>query len=100
MIDIAEFLSVCVYLSERAGDIIRDVHASGQKQENMKIDGPVTIADIRAQKTIQHNLNALYPSLVIKGEESDKRTSQVESDIKPEMLTKEVREMVSGKDLL
>jgi 3'-phosphoadenosine 5'-phosphosulfate (PAPS) 3'-phosphatase len=41
----------------------------------------VTIADIRAQKTIMHNLKALYPHLTVKGEESDVSTDKVESAV-------------------
>ena len=46
-INVAEFLSVIVYLAEKSGDIIRKVEASGEKQISMKDkEGPVTIADI------------------------------------------------------
>jgi 3'-phosphoadenosine 5'-phosphosulfate (PAPS) 3'-phosphatase len=41
---------------EESGDL--------KTQEKGK-DGPVTVADIRVQKTIESNLLALYPSLNI-----------------------------------
>jgi 3'-phosphoadenosine 5'-phosphosulfate (PAPS) 3'-phosphatase len=82
IISVAEFLSVLVFLAEKSGDIIREVEASGEKQTSMKDkEGPVTIADIRAQKTIMHNLRALYPHLTVKGEESDVSTDKVESAV-------------------
>lgn len=61
----------------------------------MKVEGPVTIADVRAQKTIKDSLLALWPNLVIKGEESEERTDQVESAVKVEELTHAVRNFVS-----
>jgi len=96
---VAEFLSVLVYLAERSGDIIRDVEASGEKQISMKMEGPVTIADIRAQKTITENLLALYPSLVIKGEESDKSMETVDAASKPEELTESIRSLVKNETI-
>jgi len=96
---VAEFLSVCVYLAERSGDIIRDVEATGEKQISMKVDGPVTIADIRAQKTITENLLALYPSLVIKGEESDKSMENVDAACKPEELTDAIRNLLKNETI-
>jgi len=98
-INVAEFLSVLVYLAERSGDIIRDVEASGEKQISMKMEGPVTIADIRAQKTITENLLALYPSLVIKGEESDKSMETVDAASKPEELTESIRSLVKNETI-
>jgi len=57
-ISVAEFLSVCIYLSEQCGKIIRDVEASGCLQIKTKEgdDSPVTVADVKVQKTIEHNL--------------------------------------------
>ena len=65
----------------------------------MKTEGPVTIADIRAQKTITENLLALYPSLVIKGEESDKSMENVDAACKPEELTEEIRALINTNTL-
>ena len=47
-INVAEFLSVCIYLSEESGKIIRQVEESGQHQTKSKgIENPVTVADLR-----------------------------------------------------
>ena len=74
-ISMAEFLSVCIFLSERCGDVIREVHASGdlkiEKKEQVNDTlNPVTIADIRVQKTLEENLKAIWPNLKIQGEEA------------------------------
>ena len=63
-ISVAEFLSVCIFLSEECGKIIREVEVSGDlKTQEKGLDGPVTVADLRVQKTLEVNLNALYPTL-------------------------------------
>jgi 3'-phosphoadenosine 5'-phosphosulfate (PAPS) 3'-phosphatase len=65
-INVAEFISVLIYLAEESGKIIRQVEESGDlKTQEKGKDGPVTFADIRVQKTIESNLLALYPSLNI-----------------------------------
>jgi 3'-phosphoadenosine 5'-phosphosulfate (PAPS) 3'-phosphatase len=65
-INVAEFISVLIYLAEESGKIIRQVEESGDlKTQEKGKDGPVTVADIRVQKTIESNLLALYPSLNI-----------------------------------
>ena len=71
----AEFLSVCIFLSEESGKVIRQVEESGDLKTKTKgADGPCTIADIRVQKTIEQNLKHLYPGLTICGEESKEST--------------------------
>ena len=46
---LADFVSVCVYLAEKAGEIIRDVHNTGKLDIETKDDeSPVTIADLKA----------------------------------------------------
>ena len=64
---------MCIYLAEESGKIIRDVQKSGALNTHHKDngEGPVTVADFKVQKNIQDNLNALYPSLRIQGEEAD-----------------------------
>ena len=49
-INVAEFLSVCVYLAEQAGNILREVHDSGNLGQQYKghNQGSVTVADILA----------------------------------------------------
>ena len=62
---------MCIYLSEECGKIIRQVHESNDLKTVQKgVENPVTIADLRVQKTIEVVLNALYPSLNVMGEES------------------------------
>ena len=50
-------------------------------------DDPVTVADLRVQKTIEVCLKELYPSLTIVGEESELSISQYESAIQPDFFT-------------
>eukprot|EP00347_Sterkiella_histriomuscorum_P016675 403352286 len=90
-INLAEFLSVCIYLAEESGKIIREVHKSGDiGTQNKDFDqGPVTIADLRVQKNIEENLKALYPTLMIQGEEAPETYSQYEATIKPEDIPKD-----------
>ena len=49
-INVAEFLSVCVYLAEQAGNILREVYDSGNLGQQYKghNQGSVTVADILA----------------------------------------------------
>jgi len=63
----------------------------------MKVEGPVTIADIRAQKTITENLLKLYPSLVIKGEESEQ--SQAGVDAAAVDLTAEIKTLLKTETI-
>ena len=77
-INVAEFLSVCVYLSEESGKIIRQVEESGQHQTKSKgIENPVTVADLRVQKTLEVCLKALYPTLRVQGEESKESMANI-----------------------
>ena len=56
-ISLAEFFSVCIHLAEESGNIIRDVWKSGklELQEKDAGEGPVTVADLRVQKTLEEN---------------------------------------------
>ena len=48
MISVAEFLSVCIFLAEEGGKVIREVQESGVLETMSKSDSsPVTIADIK-----------------------------------------------------
>jgi hypothetical protein len=49
-IDLADFVSVCVFLAEECGKIIRRVQLSGDLQATDKSGdaGPVTLADLTA----------------------------------------------------
>ena len=65
-ISVAEFISVCIFLSEESGKVIREVEESGiLKTMSKSDDSPVTIADIKVQKTIEECLSYLYPTLNI-----------------------------------
>lgn len=47
-INLAEFISVLIFLSEECGKIIREVEASGELKTLTKGDNsPVTIADLK-----------------------------------------------------
>jgi len=63
-INLAEFASVLIYLAEESGKIIREVEASGDLKKVSKEDmSPVTMADLRVQKSIEVCLKHLYPTL-------------------------------------
>lgn len=97
----AEFLSVTIYLSEKCGDVIREIQASGNLQTSQKDKvtdtlNPVTIADIRVQKTIEENLRAIWPNLKIQGEEAAADLATVESAVNPSDVTVEVRNFIKS----
>jgi 3'-phosphoadenosine 5'-phosphosulfate (PAPS) 3'-phosphatase len=70
-INIAEFLSVLIFLSEECGKVIRRIESSGELEKITKVDdSPVTLADLQVQKTIEVCLQSLYPTLTVEGEES------------------------------
>lgn len=95
-INVAEFISVAIFLAEESGKIIRQVAESGDlKTQSKGGDGPVTIADITVQKTIEQNLKYLYSSLNVQGEESKESTSTVESAVHHDQMTQRIREFVS-----
>ena len=96
-INIAEFISVCIFLSEECGKIIRRVEESGDLKTIQKgEENPVTLADITVQKTLEVNLKYLYPSLIVQGEESDESTANVESAIDPSSITAEIKNFISA----
>ena len=87
-INLAEFLSVCIYLSEECGKIIRQVEESGEHQTKEKgVKNPVTIADVRVQKTLEVCLKALYPRLRIQGEESKESMEGIDPCVDPDSIT-------------
>jgi len=69
-------VSACIDLSERAGDLIRKVHASGHLNTLIKgvtsggVDDPVTEADLQSQKIIIGGLRNVWADLHIVGEEN------------------------------
>jgi 3'-phosphoadenosine 5'-phosphosulfate (PAPS) 3'-phosphatase len=79
---------VCIFLAEESGKVIREVEESGVLQTMSKTDAsPVTIADIKVQKTIEECLSTLYPALNIQGEESKESTDKVDAALKPDKIT-------------
>ena len=96
-INLAEFLSVLVFLSEECGKIIRQVESSGElKQVKEKNDkSPVTNADLRVQKTLEVVLKALYPTLAVEGEESKESIADKESAVNPEQVTDAVKKFIN-----
>jgi 3'-phosphoadenosine 5'-phosphosulfate (PAPS) 3'-phosphatase len=99
-INLAEFMSVCIYLSEECGKIIRHVSESGDLKTIAKgVENPVTIADIRVQKTLEENLKILYPTLNVQGEESKESMEGIESIVKPDSITASVKKFVTSEFL-
>ena len=95
-ISVSEFISVCIFLSEECGKVIREVEESGTLKTMSKDDSsPVTIADIKVQKTIEECLSVLYPSLNIQGEESAENTSTVDSVLSSSLITEARKSFIS-----
>jgi len=93
-------MSVCVFLSEKCGNIIREVHESNDLKTIAKgVENPVTIADLKVQKTIEVCLNSLYPTLKVMGEESKESIADIEPVIQPSVFTQAVRESISTSAL-
>ena len=99
-INVADFLSVCIYLSEECGKIIRQVEESGDlKTQEKGKDGPVTQADLRVQKTLEVCLNHIYPSLRIQGEESAASIANIQSAVDPRKIDDAVRHLITTQQL-
>ena len=71
-IDLAKYLSVAISTAEAGGRIIRQVLESGQLDQKDKKgpEDPVTIADLKVQKTIEETFSHFFPNLATQGEES------------------------------
>ena len=98
-INLAEFLSVCIFLSEECGKIIRQVKDDGKNTNITAKSEPVTEADLRIQKTIEVCLKSLYPTLKVKGEESKESIQDIEPAIKPEQITKDIKQFITTEKL-
>lgn len=95
-INLAEFVSVCIYLSEECGKIIREVGDSGDLKKVDKSDlSPTTIADLKVQKTIEVCLKGLYPTLNVQGEESKESIENIEPACKSDAITAEIKQFIS-----
>ena len=91
---------MCIYLSEECGKIIRQVEESGTHQTQEKgVNNPVTIADLRVQKTLEVCLKDLYPTLRIQGEESKESLEGIEPCVDPNLITDKIRQFLKIKDL-
>jgi 3'-phosphoadenosine 5'-phosphosulfate (PAPS) 3'-phosphatase len=89
---------VCIYLAEKSGNIIREVYSSkdlGTTEKDMGL-GPVTIADLRVQRSIEYNLKRLYPTLNVQGEEDPSIYAKYE----PTILTEEITKGLIKQDFL
>lgn len=64
-----------------------------------KVEGPVTVADLRVQKTIETCLLSLYPTLNIQGEESKESIEGIEPAIKPDAITDALKQFVTSEFL-
>ena len=94
-INLAEFVSVLIYLSEESGKIIREIESSGDLKRCSKDDmSPVTMADLRVQKTIEVVLKSLYPTLNVQGEESKESIADIASSVQPEQVTAEIKSFI------
>jgi 3'(2'), 5'-bisphosphate nucleotidase len=99
-ISVAEFLSVSIFLAEECGKIIREVQESGDLGRKDKSDeSPVTMADLRVQKTLEENFKALYPTLNVQGEESKESIADIQGSVSPDQITEQVKTFVA-KDYL
>ena len=91
LLKVSEYLSIAVALAQAGGQIIRDVHASGDLQRKDKEkDDPVTIADLTVQKTIETALKHHFPGLKVVGEESAKSMQGIDSALDASKLNKEL----------
>ena len=89
-IKVNEFMSVSITLAEQCGKIIRQVHSSGDlKMQQKGQEGPVTIADLKVQKSIEENLKHYFPGLLVMGEEEKASYDKYESAVKPGDLSKD-----------
>ena len=108
-VNLAEFLSVCVSLSELSGNVIREIFEGGDlgvidKENNEFQEDKLTMADLQVQKSIEHCISQCFPSiskfpflalthlcsLAIIGEESHEKLSEIKPSILPEHLDRQL----------
>ena len=81
-ISVAKYLSVAVNVAEACGMVIRAVYESGELEQRQKgANDPVTIADLKVQKTIEETFKHFFPTLVTMGEESAQSMEGIVSSI-------------------
>lgn len=82
-----DILVACVHLAEVSGKIIRGLQDSQKgKVKYLNKDtgaGPVTEADLKIQRTIEHNLKELFPGITVRGEEDPSMYMKYEPLILP-----------------
>lgn len=85
-VKLSDIINECVVLSQTTGPTVRKVLEEGAlntfQKGHCKSD-VCTEADLRIQKTIQHNLKALYPQARIICEEED---SSIDETTQPSIL--------------
>jgi 3'(2'), 5'-bisphosphate nucleotidase len=90
-IDVAKYLSVAIRVAEHSGLIIRKVYESGElQQQNKGFDDPVTIADLRVQKSIETTFKHFFPTLNVQGEESAQSLENVDAQFVPEDILPDI----------
>lgn len=91
-VELSELVSHCLALTDGAAALIREVYYSTDAPSvQAKADAsPVTVADLNAQRYIQGSLAAIYPELLVIGEEDDVAVAQQRevalSDLAPPAL--------------
>ncbi len=92
-VKLSEFLSVCLQLSEHAGNFIKQVHNSGNYGSNRKettdigLDDLFTVADITVQKNIEFNIKELFPHVSIVSEEDPVNTKHIKPTLMPDQIS-------------
>ena len=95
-INVAEFISVLIHVSEECGKVIRNVAETGghKKQASKDDESPVTEADLIVQKTIEVVLNKLYPTLRVEGEESAASIKDKKPAVNPDEIADKVKQFI------
>lgn len=84
-VKLSEVMNACVTLSQSTGPTVRQVLSAGDlntKQKGLCKADVCTEADLKIQKTIQHNLKALFPKARIICEEED---SSIDESMAPSL---------------
>jgi len=82
-VKLSDIINSCVVISQTSGPTVRKVLEEGSMnvvQKSMSKMDVCTEADLRIQKTISHNLRALFPNAKIVCEEEE---SQINESTRP-----------------
>lgn len=99
-VKISDLINACVVLSQSSGPTVRRVLEGGSLNTMQKGDCKLDIcteADLRIQKTIQHNLAALFPHAKLICEEEE---SQINESMKPSMQPDQVLKVIRRQAVL